>query len=406
MEQQMDKKKILYVDDEPVNLSNFQLNFEDEFEVITASSGLEAFTLFEEHVDKGLAVVVSDNRMPGMSGVELLRRIYETDPDPVRMILTAYADFDQIMEAVNKGYIYKYVLKPWDYQSLKMMLNNAVGVYDMIKTNKNLVQQLTRKNSELAESAEQLRLELERRKEEEAIRRSFEVKMISQAKLASLGQMATGVSHEINQPLSYIKIMMQAAKKELKEGRFDLKEFAGDLDEILAQIKRIEIITRHLKIFGRKTGGEFNPIDLPQVLNDALIPLGHRLKMAGVAIATEIEKDLPLVNGVDTELEQVFINMINNAIDAMENVAEKRLTVRFTSRNGSVVVAFEDNGFGMSEEVTSKMFEPFYTTKEVGRGTGLGLSIAYGIMNQHNGSLSCHSKPGEGTTFEMILPAC
>jgi len=406
MEQQMDRKKILYVDDEPVNLSNFRLNFEDEFEVITASSGPEALTLFNKHVDRGLAVVVADNRMPGMSGVELMGRIFKIDPDPVRIILTAFTDSDQIMAAVNKGHIYKYVLKPWAYNDLRMLLVNAANAYSMIKTNKNLLQELMRKNSELVESAEQLRRELERRKEEEAIRRSIEVKMLGQAKLASLGEMATGVAHEINQPLSFIKIFMQAAKRDFKEGQFDEEEFAGEIDEVIAQVKRIEIITRHLQTFGRKSGGEFNQIHLPQVLDDALIPLGHRLKMAGITIDIRIEEDLRLVNAVATQLEQVFINLICNAIDALESVTDKRLTINFTNQNGSVVATFADNGCGMPEEIASKMFEPFFTTKEVGKGTGLGLSIAYGIVNQHNGSISCHSNPGEGSRFELTLPVC
>jgi C4-dicarboxylate-specific signal transduction histidine kinase len=400
----MDKKKILYVDDEPVNLSNFQLNFAEEFDVITASSGADALSLFNEHVDKGLAVVVADNRMPGMSGVELMGRIFEINPDPVRIILTAFTDFDQIMEAVNKGHIYQYVLKPWEYHSLRLLLVNAVEVYSMITSNKKLLVELARKNAELTEIADQLRRELECREKEEALRRSIEVKMLHQSKLASLGEMATGVAHEINQPLSFIKIMMQATKRDFKEGQFDAAEFAGELDELLAQIKRIEIITRHLQTFGRKSSVIFDQIELPRVLDNALVPIGHRLKKAGIALDIEIEKDLQQVKGVATKLEQVFINLICNAVDALENVKEKKLAIRFSRQNGAVVVTLADNGCGMPGEVTAKMFEPFFTTKEVGKGTGLGLAIVYGIMNEHNGTISCHSKPGEGTSFVLSLP--
>nr|MBF0222988.1 response regulator [Desulfobulbaceae bacterium] len=400
----MDKRKILYVDDEQVNLSNFRMNFEDEFEVITASSGEEALVLFNEHVDRGLALVVSDNRMPGMSGVELMGRIFETDPDPVRIILTAFTDFNQIMEAVNKGHIYQYVLKPWEYKHLRMLIVNAVGAYSMIKTNKKLLQDLHKKNAELMEVASQLTRELEHRKGEEARRRSIEVKMMGQAKLASLGEMATGVAHEINQPLSFIKIMMQATKRDFMEGQLNAAEFPGELDETLAQISRIEVITRHLQMFGRKSGGVFDQIALPQVLDHALIPLGHRLKKAGIALEVEIEKDLPLVRGVATQLEQVLINLIINAVDAMEYVKEKKLAIRFSRQNDMVVATIVDNGCGMLEEVAAKMFEPFFTTKEVGKGTGLGLSISFGIIKEHNGSINCQSKPDEGTCFALSLP--
>lgn len=400
----MDKKKILYVDDEPVNLSNFRLNFEDEFEVITASSGAEALALFKEQVNTGLAVVVADNRMPGMNGVDLMGRIFEIDPDPVRMILTAFTDFDQIMAAVNRGHIYQYVLKPWDYHNLRMLLVNAVEVYSMTKSNKNLLRELAEKNAELTEKADQLRSELELRKKEETLRRSFEVKMLSQAKLASLGEMATGVAHEVNQPLSFVKIMMQAFKRDFKDGRFDPSEFAGEIDEILAQIMRIEIITRHLQFFGRKSSTEFEQIQLSQVLDNALIPTGPRLKRAGIVIDIETEEDLPLVRAVSTQLEQVLINLICNAVDALENVKEKKLAIRVTRQNNKVEAIFADNGSGMPEEVTDKMFEPFFTTKEVGKGTGLGLSIVYGIIKEHNGDITCHSIPGEGTSFTLSLP--
>jgi C4-dicarboxylate-specific signal transduction histidine kinase len=274
----------------------------------------------------------------------------------------------------------------------------------MITSNKKLLVELARKNAELTEIADQLRRELECREKEEALRRSIEVKMLGQSKLASLGEMATGVAHEINQPLSFIKIMMQATKRDFKEGQFDAKEFAGELDELLAQIKRIEIITRHLQTFGRKSGSEFEHIQLPQVLDNALIPVGHRLKKAGIALDVEIEKDLQQVKGVATKLEQVFINLICNAVDALENVKEKKLAIRFSRQNGAVVVTLADNGCGMPGEVTAKMFEPFFTTKEVGKGTGLGLAIVYGIMYEHNGTISCHSKPGEGTSFVLSLP--
>jgi C4-dicarboxylate-specific signal transduction histidine kinase len=400
----MDRKKILYVDDEPVNLSNFRLNFGEAYEVITASSGKEAFTLFKEHVDKGLAVVVADNRMPVMSGVELMEQIYHADPDPVRIILTAFTNFEEIMKAVNKGHIYQYILKPWNHHNLRMCLDNAVHVYSMIKTNKNLLRELSVKNIQLQEIADRLRHELKRRQEEEVLRRSTEVRMLGQAKLASLGEMATGIAHEINQPLFFLKIVMEAAKRDIDDGSFDTEEFKEDLDEFLAQAKRIETIIKHLQTFGRKSGNDFNSVQLPQVLNDSLIPLNYILKEAGVGIEIDPEADLPPINGVATRLEQVFINLFNNAIDAMENSQEKKISIRLARRDDSVVVTFSDSGCGMPAETVAKIFEPFFTTKEVGKGTGLGLSIAYGIIQEHNGSITCHSKPGEGTSFILSLP--
>ena len=401
----MKRLKILYVDDEPINLSNFTMAFQDDFDILAASSGAEALEMFHQQVGDGLAVVVADQRMPGMSGVELLSRIYAIDPDPVRIVLTAYADFVNIRAAVNQGHIYQYIQKPWEYEGLKLILQRAGQVYALNKENQNLVAELGARNRQLLEANEALARELACRKEQEEQRRNAEVRALAQAKLASLGEMATGVAHEINQPLSYIRVMLAATRDDFENGRLDPAEFVGDLAEALRQVGRISTIVDHLRTFGRDSGQEFGSVDLPQVVARALVLLRQRLKVASILLEQEVEDGLPLVRGIASQLEQVFINLVVNAMDAMQGRASRKLSIRLARDGDAVCAVVADSGCGMSEEVRARIFEPFFTTKEVGKGTGIGLAIVYGIVTGHHGCIQCSSTPGEGTRFTLTLPA-
>ncbi len=399
-----DRYRILYVDDEEINLDNFVTLFEDDFEVVTAASGEEAMRFFVAG-EAEVSVVVSDQRMGGMSGVELLSRIYECDPDPARIILTAYADFRDLTEAVNKGHIYQYVQKPWEYRSLKTILLRGAEACEMSREKRRLLKELSRRNVELHTANELLEIELHKNKVAEEKRRQAEILMLSQAKLASLGEMATGIAHEINQPLSFIRIMLQAVKRDVADGSFVMEEFLGDVDEALGQIGRISTIIDHMRTFGRAEVMERTAVDLPEVVRRALIPLRQRLHLDNIDLHVEAASGLPQVYGVPVQLEQVFINLLSNAMDALTGVEKKEIRIGLEAADGEVRARVADNGCGMTSEVRERIFEPFFTTKEVGRGTGVGLAISYGILREHGGAIACDSAPGKGAVFTVTLPA-
>ena len=398
-----DLPKVLYVDDEAINLDNFVRVFELDFAVCTALSGEEALKLFTEN-NPGFSVVVSDQRMEGMSGVDLLTEIYAIDPDPARIILTAYADFKDLTEAVNKGHIYQYVQKPWDYRTLKAILLRGAEACAMARNNRRLVRELAQRNLDLHTANERLEEELYKNKLAEEKRREVEILMLSQAKLASLGEMATGIAHEINQPLSYIRILLQAARQDYQNGCFEVDGFMEDVDEGLAQISRISTIIDHMRTFGRAEVMDRCRLFLPDVINHALVPLRQRLRLSNIKLKVEAADDLPMISGVPVQLEQVVINLISNAVDALETTEDKQIAIRLSVRKNELVMEFADNGCGMPERVVRKIFEPFFTTKEVGKGTGIGLAISYGIIREHKGMISCRSVEGEGTVFTVTLP--
>lgn len=398
------KVKILYVDDEPINLKTFQAAFKDEYDIITAQSGEEGLVLFDEHVADNLAIVISDQQMPGMRGVDFLVKILQKDPVPIRMILTAYADFQNVSEAVNKGYIFQFIQKPWAYKLLKPLLRRAVEFYQLAKDNLRLIHDLGRSNDRLLRANKRLEEELHNRLREEKRRRSAEIMMLSQAKLASMGEMATGIAHEINQPLSYINIILQSALNDIDNDALNPDEFQDELAESIKQVSRITGIIDHLRTFGRSDISSFSPVDLEQTVYNALIPLRQRLRLANIELLLQLDPGVPPVLGSSTQIEQVLINLIMNAVDALVASPIKQLKIRLNEGNGQVFIEVEDTGSGVIDAHIDKIFEPFFTTKEVGQGTGVGLAIAYGIVKEHKGTIVCRNQQAIGTTFVISLP--
>ncbi len=398
----MAKAKILYIDDEKINLGNFAASFKDEFEVITAVSGNEGLEIFRANHD--IAVIVADQRMPGMSGVEMLTGIYKMDPDPIRIILTGYINPQDIILAVNQGHIHQYINKPWNIDQVRSILCQAVDKYQLTRENKRLLKVLAEKNEALQTANKQLLADIELQARLERQNREAEIKMMSQAKMASLGQIATGIAHEINQPLTFIKIALESTARDVENQSLNIPELLEDINESQKQIRRITLIIDHLRTFGRNSSDEQDLVNMPEALDSALILFKQKIKAGGVELRITGADNLPLVYANISKLEQVFTNLIQNSMDALEDVDKGRIEVDFQSQGRQLVTRFIDNGQGMGPEVREKVFEPFFSTKETGRGTGLGLSIIYGIVSELNGTIDCESAPGQGCTFTITLP--
>jgi signal transduction histidine kinase len=148
----------------------------------------------------------------------------------------------------------------------------------------------------------------------------------------------------------------------------------------------------------------FIQVSLPAVLEDTLILMKQKLIVKNIIFNQDIPENLPMIYGNHVKLEQVFVNFLQNSMDALEEKGKGEINLSMSRQGDEVVIRFSDNGSGMPPEVQEKAFEPFYTTKEVGQGTGIGLSIVYGIIQEHNGSIICESDIGRGTVFEIKLP--
>ncbi|MEN6624821.1 MAG: PAS domain S-box protein [Candidatus Sumerlaeia bacterium] len=244
------------------------------------------------------------------------------------------------------------------------------------------------------------------------------MQLIQSSKLATLGEMATGIAHELNQPLSGIRTRAQLVCKTFEHGMFDTDQVQRTQREIIELIDRITHIINHMRIFARQDLMRFVPFSLAQSIQGALSLLGEQLRIHNIEVVTDIPEHLPPINGEPLQIEQVILNLMSNARDAMDARFEseirsthgrgdyhKRLEIIVDQvRPDELRLRIRDNGMGMSTETVDKIFEPFFTTKPVGRGTGLGLSISYGILTSHNGRIDVESEPGSGTTFSLHLP--
>jgi two-component system NtrC family sensor kinase len=237
------------------------------------------------------------------------------------------------------------------------------------------------------------------------------------SRLAEIGEMATGIAHEINNPLQVMKseqtlidtILSDLKEKgELKESE-DLKELEDSIDQIKQQIDRCSNITHAVLKFGRETEVVSTDIDLGVFIPEVVSMVKNKANVEGIIIKQEISEDIIPVQGDPGQLQQVLINLINNAIDAIVEIHGSeggKLNIGAgLKEDGKVQLSVKDNGAGISSENLKKVFSPFFTTKPVGKGTGLGLSVCYGIIDNMGGVMEVSSQKGVGTTFTIDLPA-
>lgn len=383
---------ILYVDDEHANRVVFEITFGKKFRIKSVESAEQALAVFAEHED--VAVVVSDQRMTGMSGDDLLRRVKEISPDTIRMIVTAYSDLEPILSAVNDGLVARYVIKPWDRKELEEILTWAVEAYVMGRQN----------------SALQLRL-------------------IQTERLRTLGQVSASVLHDLNQPVMAVSMSAEQLNElarasdllnRLASGdtkldaneRNMLSELAADLPDIASTLTScasfMSDLMKQMKQFQRHdtappTSRDIAP--LPVIKLGLTMCRGGSL-ISGAKLSYDGPPDLPQVRATSTDFLQVLVNLVRNAQQALEEHGVKNGTVivRAEADASSKRVRFtvRDNGPGIPAEVITKLGTPFYTTRE--NGTGLGISQCRRLVGRLGGEVSIESTMGEGTAVTFTIP--
>ncbi len=238
-------------------------------------------------------------------------------------------------------------------------------------------------------------LEIERRLEE------VQMQLIHADKMASLGKLAAGVAHEINNPLGGILLFGSLLLEDM--------DFSDprreDMDRIVQEARRCREIVNSLLDFSHQKKRYQEPVDVHAAVEQCLALLGNKAIFYNISIALDFAESLPVVIGNPSQIKQVFTNIVTNAVDAMEEEGTLTVSSRHDGDTGEVVVAFHDTGPGMPANVRSRIFDPFFTTKAPGKGTGLGLSLSYNIIRGHRGDIRVHCPPGGGTIFEVALPA-
>jgi signal transduction histidine kinase len=226
------------------------------------------------------------------------------------------------------------------------------------------------------------------------------LQLVSSEKMASLGKLAAGIAHEINNPLGGILIYSSLMIEDLPQD--DPRR--GDLVRIVQEASRCKEIVKSLLEFARQTEPKMEPTDVNRAITDGLFFLVNQALFHNIRITKQLDSFLPFVRGNASQLKQVFMNIIVNAAEAMHGNGTLTITTFRAPDGKTVSVEFADTGEGIPAENFTRIFDPFFTTKEVGKGTGLGLATSYGIIEDHGGKISVRSQVGEGTTFTIELP--
>lgn len=246
--------------------------------------------------------------------------------------------------------------------------------------------------------AQEVSMSVERR-EAEQIQSKLEDQLRHADRLATIGQLAAGVAHEINEPLANVLGFAQLARKvpAIPE------QVAADLDKIVANCLHAREVIQKLLTFAHQMPPSMAAVDLNQIVNDGLYFLESRCAKAGIEVLRALDPDVPVIRADATQLHQVLINLVVNAIQAMPSGG--KLTIRTSRVRDHVRLTVSDTGVGMSDDVKRNIFTPFFTTKDVDEGTGLGLAVVHGIVTAHGGTIRVTSELGHGATFEVELPA-
>ncbi len=334
-------------------------------------------------------VILMDIKLSGIDGLTASRKIQESCPTPV-VVLSAYESYNLLEKASETG-IFAYLTKPPKLAEIERAITIVLARHnDLMK--------VRRLNAELQR-------EITMREKAEQTLKDTQQQLIQSAKMAAMGQLAAGVSHELNQPLTGIKGFAQAVLRDLQKNN----PLRSDLNKIVEQINRMERILRNVRLFVREPDFRMRELDTNQPFEVSLMLLNQQLKVRNIKLNKFLDYSLPKIQGDSNQLQQVFLNFITNARDAIDSLnspAGGELTVKtsLSEDKKNIEITFQDTGCGIPKEQIEYVFNPFFTTKSPDRGLGLGLSIAYGIIENHKGSIKAESEEGKGTTFMITLP--
>ena len=243
--------------------------------------------------------------------------------------------------------------------------------------------------------------EIQRRERE---LRDKQAQLVQAEKLATLGELTTGVAHELNNPLNNIGLFVGNAIDRIEMDQPERDRTLHELQSAMHQVRKATEIISHLRTFGRAAPVNRAPLAINQVIERALALMQEQLRLRQIEVDLQLSAEDPLVTGNAIQLEQVFINLVTNARDALMESPQRVIMIASVAQPRVVDITVSDTGPGIPEELRQRIFDPFFTTKEAGKGTGLGLSITYGIIQDHEGSIAVVNQPDRGATFHIQLP--
>jgi len=372
----------LIVDDDPLNLVVLAPILEKDYMVFQAESGLEALSVAKS---TELDIIIADQRMPGMTGVELLEAVNQEKPDVAGIVLTAYTDAPAIIAAINKARAFRFLTKPFDPQDILLACAEASAFVYQRRAIRRLVEILAQRNRALEKALKEIKAMQER--------------MLHMERLSTIGKMSSGVTHDMRNFLSglvYLEYEL-CAKPEISD---DVKE---TVRVCLAGLKNLTSTLEAIGQFARLGAMEISErlFDPREIINETLKVMRADASLKKRALEVHMDENLPNIVGDKQKLVQVMVNLLRNAVQATKE-GERIVVSARAGSGGEVVLCVEDEGQGVPVELREKLFEPFVSGKKEG-GMGMGLYMAKLIVESHKGEIRYVPKQGKGSMFEIVL---
>ena len=353
--------KVLYLDDEENNLRSFKAAFRREYDVYTANTSEQAYDIIKSIKPH---VIFSDQRMPVTTGVDFFNAVRQIFADPVRILITGYTDINDIIDAINKGHIYRYITKPWSEHEIRVAIDNA---YDLYQTRKNLKDNLD---------------ELEKSNHE-------------------LSRFIYSASHDLRSPLATSLGIIRLAEHDVKD------ELARDyFEKIEHSIKKLDVFVHHIIDYYKNSKSENESIDIEfnNLLEEVIENVKSGLGSADANIDCKINQQNKFI-GDEFRVRIILSNLISNAIKfKKKNQSKAKITISIVSDLDKVNIKVRDEGMGILEDHIHKVFHMFFKSNDEKTGSGMGLYIVKEALEKMDGTIEVKSKSGEGTEFNIEIP--
>lgn len=390
---------ILYVDDEEHNLTAFRATFRRNYTVHTALSAADGTAILREHP---IEVIITDQRMPGVTGVQFLEQILTDHPEPIRMVLTGFADIEAIIDAINKGEVYRYITKPWEESDLKMIIDSAVETFRLRSENKRLVEHLARYNEELERTVAERTADLEA-SNRNVIEQNKQITQLNREKAEMLALAGEDLQHPVKD------ILRTATHGIEHRNKLSGDDAEAHFNTIRNAATRIQAVLENLLLLNaiEKSGIKVFPTHLDAGMVAQTVVMDHQGHAKAKNIRIELErKGFGMAHTDPTGVQTILDHLISNAVKF--SPAGTKVHVAVEPADGGVRITVTDQGPGFTAEDRPNLYTKFATLSAKPTGgeltTGLGLSIVKQYVDALHGTIDLTDTPGGGSTFSLTLP--